>query len=295
MFIAIRHRRPWPWLAVCLAVLGPGRQSWADPALWRASGGAATVYLFGAVHALKPETRWRTAKLDAAIAEASALWLEAADLDDAAQAEALVRQYGFDPSRPLAERLPADVAERLQAVLRAAGVKDGMGQLAALRPWLVATGIEDQVLQKLGYTRKDGVEAALRAAMPGKPVHGFETLAQQIHVFADLPPEDEVAYLRDVLREMGNAEQELAALNAAWLAGDDAGLAGLLLRDEDGGLRHLHAALFTARNRRFADGMAELLRGGGTALVAVGAGHLLGEDGAPALLRQAGFRVERIQ
>jgi hypothetical protein len=48
----------------------------AQPALWAVKDADSTIYFLGTVHLLKPETEWRSEKLDAAIAESQALWLE---------------------------------------------------------------------------------------------------------------------------------------------------------------------------------------------------------------------------
>jgi uncharacterized protein len=51
--------------------------------------------------------------------------------------------------------------------------------------------------------------------------------------------------------------------------------------------------LIGERNRQFARGLARHLDRGG-ALVAVGSFHLPGDEGLIALLRQAGYRVDRV-
>jgi len=79
----------------------------------------------------------------------------------------------------------------------------------------------------------------------------------------------------------------------AWSGGDDARLATLL----DDGFNHpaLFDALLVARNRAWIPQIESLLaREGETALVVVGAGHLLGESSVVDMLRQAGYTVERL-
>ena len=67
------------FVALALSVLA--FPALAEPALWVATQGGATVYLFGTVHALKPETQWETPKIAKAFAESRELWLEADDAD----------------------------------------------------------------------------------------------------------------------------------------------------------------------------------------------------------------------
>ena len=60
-----------------------------------------------------------------------------------------------------------------------------------------------------------------------------------------------------------------------------------------GDLPELRDALFTARNRRWAEKIARLMDGSGKVLIAVGAGHLAGQDGVVGLLRSKGYKVTR--
>ena len=57
----------------------------------------------------------------------------------------------------------------------------------------------------------------------------------------------------------------------------------------------LRAALFTQRNRKWSERVAELMQGGASPFVAVGAAHMAGSDGLPAMLAAKGFRVRRVQ
>jgi uncharacterized protein len=59
--------------------------------------------------------------------------------------------------------------------------------------------------------------------------------------------------------------------------------------------RELRQALLIARNRAWAERIARLIARGQQPFVAVGAAHLLGKDGIPALLANQGYMVRRIQ
>ena len=52
--------------------------------------------------------------------------------------------------------------------------------------------------------------------------------------------------------------------------------------------------LLTERNTRWAGTIEEILAANDESMIIVGAGHLVGPDGLPALLEQRGFAVERI-
>ena len=77
---------------------------------------------------------------------------------------------------------------------------------------------------------------------------------------------------------------------AAWRAGDEAGLEQRLEDDFDG-YPELAEELVYERNDRWAEQVAEMLEGDDDVLVVVGAEHLVGDRGLPALLEKRGFKV----
>jgi uncharacterized protein YbaP (TraB family) len=148
------------------------------------------------------------------------------------------------------------------------------------------------------------VGAGLDARSEAKSVRVFETLEDQARVFASLSEPAEVLYLTDVIHERAAKRPRLTisrrpsprTLEQAWLAGDLARLgAGLVdgMRVENPGL---YEALLRRRNQAWAAALAkEMDQGSGVELVNVGALHMVGEDGLPALLRARGYEVVRVQ
>lgn len=61
------------------------------------------------------------------------------------------------------------------------------------------------------------------------------------------------------------------------------------------GVLAVRAALLDGRNRNWAAQIAQRIDNGENVFVAVGAAHMAGEGGVPALLRDMGHAVERAQ
>jgi uncharacterized protein YbaP (TraB family) len=165
------------------------------------------------------------------------------------------------------------------------------------RPWLAGLTLSVSPLIKAGYDPKSGVELALkaRAEAAGKPVHGFETLDEQVRILAGLPEEQQLAFLRGTLESWDNATVELDQLVGAWADGDVRAIERLgvdAMRDDS---EVIYRALLVDRNTNWAGQIQRQLEGSGTIFIAVGAAHLAGDDSVQRILRSRGVRVERVQ
>jgi len=270
----------------------------AAPAMWRVTGGGAEVYLFGTLHALQPGERWRTQAYDAAYARAGTVWFEA-DLGgaDPATVGLIVNRYGVDPDRGLSEKLAAADLKALQG-------ETNIERVEHLRPWAAALMLSMQPVLAGGAQVQAGADLTVtrQARAGGKRIRTFETLEEQAQMFASLPEPAEVQYLADVIRERHAPRPRPAfsaavpSLETAWLAGDLArlgpGLVGELAHDNPS----LYEVLLKRRNLAWADKLTgEMAQSSGVELVNVGALHMVGPDGLPALLAARGFKVDRIQ
>lgn len=281
--------------AMLFGGLGAAGAADAAPALWVAKSPHAEIYLFGTLHALTPGVQWRTPAYDAAYAAAKTLWFET-DIDHAspARVQGIVAHYGVDPVRTLSQKLPpADVAELARQA--------NLARIEHLRPWAAALMLSMQPVLAKGGEVAAGADAVMThdAKAADKQVRYFETLDQQVHIFADLPEQAEVRYLTSILDERSHPHFSLApreSLQRAWLDGDLAKLGPALVGEMQKKNPALYDALLKRRNLAWADELTdELNTGSGVELVAVGALHMVGDDGLPTLLKARGFDVERVQ
>lgn len=259
-----------------------------SPALWEIRGPeGAHGWLFGTVHALPDGYDWRTPALDAAFAQADTLAVEA-DLEDASRAYFLKLATTPGLGRPSA-RVDSAHAGPLSAAFAEAGLsEDGFRDIES---WAVALALAQAFAFGEG---ENGVDLALIEKAGSRRLVELEGYEEQLAIFDRLPTMEQIDMLEIVSEEARHAPQEGRRQALAWRAGDVAALE----RAMEGGLLadpELREALFSRRNRDWAGRIDALLRGGSAPFVAVGAAHMLGEDGLIALLEARGYRIRRIQ
>lgn len=280
----------------CLLVAACGSQRDkappAHPAIWAIENrdGATIGWLFGTIHALPDNTRWESPVLDRALAQAGVLAVEVSDLSDKAAIGRIFNRLATNnPGPPLARRLDPKTRSRLAALFARDGIDshhfDGM------ETWAAALAIAQ--LDQPG-SADNGVDLALISRFAGRPVTELEGAARQLSVFDTLPQSEQRDLLKGVLDESDEPPQDRSELVRAWAAGDLKRLERLsrkgILADPE-----LYDALLRNRNRDWASKIADMLIAGQQPFVAVGAAHMLGKDGLPALLTIHGYTVRRIQ
>ena len=283
------------WFAAAAAVIAAlaCAAARAEPALWQVTGGESTVFLFGSVHLL-PEGGFSIGgPLAEALDESELVCME---IDQDAQSEAestsLTLARAVDPEgRDLFELLGSD-ADEVRDAAEDAGVP--LEALAMFEPWFAGLTVSVMALQANGYDVQHGVEQIIQAEArkDGKSGCGLETLDGQLGMLDELPADLQKEILLQALEEAGDVDALIKPLLGAWQDGDEAGLERSL-QDDFEGYPELAEALIYKRNARWAEQVSEMIRDDDDVLVVVGAMHLVGERGLPALLEERGFRVQR--
>jgi len=266
-----------------------------QPALWVLRDADSTIYLFGTVHLLRPETAWHSDVVDQAFAGADQIIFEIENPDDQAAALPLIQRYGIDMETPLSSRLTAEENAKLETAAGAMGMTGAM--LEPMRPWLAALTLSMAPLTKAGYDPQSGVELILRARAleAGQPISGLETLEEQLQILSGMSEEGQLGFLRSVLDDYESATVELDRLVAAWAAGDVEALEAIGVTPMRAESEQFYQTLLAKRNANWAGQIDTLMDGEGVIFIAVGSAHLAGDDSVQTLLEARGYTVERIQ
>lgn len=262
--------------------------------LWEARRQGRTVWLYGTVHAARREWMFPGPQLQAALRSADRVALELDMLDPAIarRLQAAVAARADEPA------LPPALARRMAAQAALACLGDA---LANLRPEMQAMTLVALAGRQAGLDPAYGVDGFLAglARGLGKPVISLETPESQIQVLVSADRQQRDALIDDSLRELesGQAVPGLLRLTQAWADGrlDELANYGQWCHCLDTPAeRDLHERLIQRRNGPLARRAIALHEAHAKVFVAVGALHMVGPDGLPALLAQAGFEVRRV-
>lgn len=266
----------------------------AQPPLWMildATGPRA--WLFGTVHALPEGVKWQGPAIVKAVQGADRLVLEVGDELSPQNAQAALAKLGYTPGLPPpSDRIAPERKADLLALYKKLGVDDR--NFAGEESWAVALQLAAIASSREGVVADNGVEPGLREMAKGKPVVGLETLDAQFGAFDGLSDKDQAALLADVAQEASRGDSKDRDMMLLWIKGDTQGIAtearkGFLAEP---GLR---AALLTKRSNTWAQQIDAMIQSGANPFVAVGAAHVSGADGLPALMAARGYTVRRIQ
>lgn len=264
------------------------------PALWKIEQGEATVHLFGTIHLMTPQVPWFTPRLRAVFAAADYLVLEVAPDELTPEVtQPLMAKYGIYPAgETLAGSIPPALYANVMAKARSVGLQEQA--LAQMRPWLAGVVLSLQIAAANGYLPQYGVDHALmsQASATGKQVLGLESVEAQFGSFAAISAPAQVRLLEISMAQLEDIAGLFATLKEAWLSGDLETLEGPLI-DSMAGVPEAVEALLARRNRAWVPQIVEMLDGGGSYFVAVGATHVIGDTSLIRMLEAEGLEVER--
>jgi len=268
----------------------------ASPAMWKVADSDTTIYLFGTIHLLPSDLKWRSAEFDKAAASSDTLVIET-DIDESNPTATLGELFKLAISPglpPLAER----VKPERRAALATAVAKSGIpaAALDKMETWAAAFLLLGVQFKDLGLEPGSGVESALKKQFVagGKSIGQLETNAEQLGFFDKLSESAQREFLEGVLDDPTEMKGEFQFMLDAWSRGDVAGVAKSFNSDM-GEAPELMDMLISRRNSNWANWVRTRLDTPGTVMLAVGAGHLAGDKSVVKLLEKQGLKVTRVQ
>lgn len=215
------------------------------------------------------------------------------------QTAATAQQYMLLPTsyaQGLRDMIPPADYQRLEDAL-AERVKLPRPFINRMRPWAAAVTLQYPVPTTDGITLD--VRLQQRAKAMQKTLFGLETPAEQFRIFDRMPFDKQLVMLQDSIAGIADIDKHNAEFMQAYISRDLKALHKLadesFAMTSDAELRdYLRENLLTARNHTMAERMQPRLRAGNV-LIAIGALHLMGDEGILPLLEKDGWRIEVVR
>ena len=256
-----------------------------------------TAFLQGSVHfareaeaELAPRAKQALAHADLLVGE-----LDMENLSPMQVASQLYEMGRLPEGQQLSDVLSPETFALLQQ--RAKETDTNIEPFMQMKPWVLAMSFMAVSLVKSGFTPEEGVELKVYSSERPKATRGLETIGDQLALFDDMSFEAQDHMLRDALKPTEENAIQLESMFSAWRCGDAPALESVLndMQSSDPDLASFYDATIFQRNQRMAKGVQAVMAESQHAFIIVGALHLVGARGIPALLQQAGYRVEPLE
>jgi hypothetical protein len=264
--------------------------------------GQAPNWLLGTMHLSDPRVTDLPAEAKAAFAASTTVLLESDEILDQQKASAklLARPdlMFFTGKETIADYLTAEDRKLLEDGLSKRGMP--FTAVMKMKPWILTSMV---ALPTCELSRKaQGIpfldmKLARDGQATGKQVKGVETLAEQIDIMASLPMSFHVKSLIETVKYPQYTADMMETTLQLYLRGEIGMVfpAGAYFAPDKSAADFKDMALFeekliTVRNHHMAD-RGEPILARGNVFMAVGALHLIGDEGLVELLRKKGYTV----
>lgn len=301
------------WLLTAL-LLVPAVFAWAQPAtnpnaptteenslLWEISGKGldAPSFLFGTIHMIPAEHYVLSDLVQKAFASSVtvAFEIDTEEMTNPMALMGLMSKMYMNNDTTLADLMSEDDYAFVEAEFEEKGLP--MFFLQRVKPmFLSVLANEDMSSFSLdggdeSRIKSYEMELTAMAKETEKPIVGLETAEFQMSLFDSIPYRDQAEMLLQALRTDADSttDNTMDRMVELYVNQDIVGMQTMMREEESGGIGDYEEILLLKRNRNWIPVMGELMKEG-TIFFAVGAGHLAGDEGVIALLRDAGYTLK---
>jgi len=263
--------------------------------LWKAQGASNVVYFLGSIHLLQATNYPLPAVIESAFTNSQIAVFEA-DVDkmeEPAEQMAMLSKISLPEGQTLKQNLSPKVYEALSK--HAAEVGLPMSLLEQYRPAAAIMTVEVMELMARGADPQFGVDKHFLKLSRGggKRVIPLETVDFQIGLLTNFSKDEENLLVEKSLEDIDNEKKLFGEMVDAWRTGDSAALEKMLNKARSDA-PSIFKKLVSDRTASWMPQFEKLLQGSQNAIVIVGAGHLVGPDGAIELLKKKGYKVTQL-
>ena len=257
--------------------------------LWQVSGNGLSKpsYLFGTFHLLCREDIHFSDQLTGIIRSSDEIYMEL-DMDDPSTLLSGMLFMNMKDGKSLKDLYSPEEYKKVEGYF-----KDSLGMpmmlLQKIKPYFLVAMLYPKMMN---CQTASGVEEVLvkMAKDNKKEIKGLETVQLQAAVFDSIPYDWQAKELLKNIDSFPAYKQEFDTLLSRYKAQQLTAMENLLGKSEFGSEK-FEDLLLGSRNRNWVQQLSVIMQKE-SVLVAVGAGHLVGEGGLLSLLKKAGYTVQ---
>jgi len=255
--------------------------------LWKISGKQlkSSSYLYGTYHLLCPDDLQLSDKVKNAVIASSKVFLEL-DFDDPDMMQKMQANMLMEGDVSIKNLLPDSTFQKAsKSFTTTTGIS--LEMLSKMKPILLSAMLYPS-LMKCELSSPEQMFATM-AAEQNKSVEGLETVEEQMKVMDQIPYSEQAQMLVDYLLEPNKFNKETIDLLKQYKEGDLTAMEKSMNDPNQSYSKYLEGMLLQ-RNRNWIPIIIKQSTEN-PIFIAVGAGHLAGEEGVISLLRKQGYTV----
>lgn len=264
--------------------------------LWKISGNglAKPSYLYGTIHMICETDAGLSGAMKNVIRKVDEVYFEV-DMDNLMEMFSVMSKMKMRGDTTLKELLSDTDYEKVKEYFESKNSPLPFSTLETFKPILALSTVQENSMEceKMAVMEQVIMQEAMTAK---KKIKGLETMAYQAGVLDSIPykiqAEQLVSYI-DNLEKNSEKDKELEEMMTAYRTQDLAKLEQLMMKT-DMGISNFTELLLFRRNRNWVEKLKTLLPQK-QLLIAVGAGHLPGDEGVINLLRKAGYTLTPLE
>ena len=264
--------------------------------LWKISGNGLQnpSYLYGTIHMLCADNAVLSANMKKAISDCDEVYFEV-DLDNLIEILFSMNKLKMKGDTTLRDLLSKEDYKKVKDYFEKKGSMLPFSMLETYKPMLAASTLEEGSLPCEKTAMMEQVIMG-EAKQYRKKIKGLETMAYQASVLDSIPYQLQAEQLVSYIDKANKGEEDDKEMKEMFEAYQDQDLKKLekLMMETDAGISGFTDILLYNRNRNWVKKLKTLLPER-SLLVAVGAGHLPGENGLINLLRKEGYTVTPVE
>lgn len=260
--------------------------------LWKISGNglAKSSFIFGTFHLMCKDDIALSAQLKTALSKSNTLYLEL-DMDDPAMLFGAMKYMNMQDGKELKEFYTDEEFVRITTFFSET-LHTPLMLFKNAKPYFLVALLYPQMLQ---CSSAASIEEALvkQAKEYNIEVKGLETIEQQASIFDSIPYALQAKELLKNIDSLEKYQSEFNELLTSYKSQELSRIETLVSKSEFGTNNDMDL-LVNNRNRNWISQLDTLMRNE-SVFAAVGAGHLVGDNGLLQLLKNKGYKVEPLE